>query len=87
MGFRRDSDAALTWARWLASNREELRLAGIPDEIFVDEHRWHRFAGHGFDPETGWHVKLLSIDEQQRLRELLVREYGPRADLVCLGPP
>jgi hypothetical protein len=86
MGFRLNSQVAVEWKQWIASHREELLRCGIPDEILRHESRWRHFREHGFDPESDWHVRLLSETEQQLLRSLLIREYGDSVAKACLGP-
>ncbi len=86
MGFRRDSEQARSWDRWLTRHRDELLLAGVPQFVLEAENRWWHFRAHGFDPETAFNVRQMSAEQQKRLRLFLAREYGDDADLQCLGP-
>lgn len=85
MGFRRDSQVASEWKHWIATHRAELLRCGIPDVILSDENRWRHFREHGFDPESGWNVRLLSAAEQRQLHALLIREYSNSVATGCLG--
>jgi hypothetical protein len=86
MGFRRDSERARSWDLWLNSHRDELMLAGVPFFVLESENRWWHFRAHGFDPVSKFSVRQLNAEQKQKLRQLLVREYGEDADLQCLGP-
>jgi len=80
MGFRRDSEHARNWSKWLAQHRSELVECGLPDFIYCDEARWGHFLGHGYDHESGWQPEMLSLVELQRLRAFVAREF-PESDL------
>jgi hypothetical protein len=71
MAYRRDSQKALDWRRWLLKNQMILESCGIPAAVLKDEAHWWDFLDHGFldhheDPSQ---FKLENLSENQ-LHEL-----------------
>jgi len=50
MSFRRQRD---DWDEFIRKHADELRLCGIPSEVFSNRRRFLIFLDHGFD-EWGW---------------------------------
>ncbi len=76
MSFRRHSEAAFTWKKWVADNRSELMTCGIPDWIWSNELRWLRFLEEGgIDGESKWNVSLLSSNQAKCFRDFVLRAY------------
>jgi hypothetical protein len=77
MSFRRDGEAARSWAVWLDKHRDDLVDCGVPDFVYADRPRWLRLLEEdGWDPVTGWKVEMLPAHQAALLHSFIIREYG-----------
>jgi hypothetical protein len=77
MAFRRDSQRARSWQRWLDQHQDTLIRCSLPEFLVSDELRWFRFIGHdGWDQETGWKVEVLAPEQAAALSDPIMSEYG-----------
>lgn len=85
MSFRREKERPRRWQQRRARLRDELVATGMPEWVYADESRWAHFLQEGgLDWDTGWCVEMLPRLNAERLRALVVREYGPDQHRCCL---
>ncbi len=48
MAYRRDSQKAQEWRKWLQKNKPALDKCGLPESVLEDEMSWLGFLEHGF---------------------------------------
>ena len=75
MGFKaRNKDP---YNKWRATNLHRLEMAGIPQEVVVDDHRFWLVVQEGCDlGRTGWDVSWIDDRQAADLLELLVGFLG-----------
>jgi hypothetical protein len=80
MAYRRDSQKAQEWRKWLLKNQAALDRCGIPEFILEDELSWFVFLDHGFygnrQDRNQFQLEDLSAKQLQELYAFLNRELS-----------
>jgi hypothetical protein len=85
MSFQRHRQKTEAWRAWLRKHRNELAGCGLPESVLRDKPHWNRFLDHGYCPETGWRLALLSPHAARNLYHFLLAECGDSVDGWLLG--
>ncbi|MEM7231092.1 MAG: hypothetical protein AAF517_02890 [Planctomycetota bacterium] len=84
-GYRRNSENAHSWSKWIRDHDDELAAVGVPSLVFESERRWWYFLEHGHDFDPEWHVGLLNAEQASALVCFLRREYPSDEAWCCIG--